>query len=258
MDTVRQLTLPLRRQHTREDAAGYIYWETVTEARALPVDQTALVLCDVWDRNWCRGANERLAPLLPRMNHLAGTLRDAGMLIVHAPSETMDFYAGQPARRRVLDVPRVAPPSPLPHIDPPLPIDDSDGGCDTPPDAFDTLNRPWTRQDPAIYIDQDRDVISDSGTELYSFYRRRGITTVLFMGVHANMCILGRSFAIKAMVRAGIDTVLIRDLTDSMYNPAMRPYVSHDAGNALVVDYIEKFWSPTVTSAEVIERVTRL
>jgi len=155
---------------------------------------------------------------LPTVRHVASAARTPGFVLqlvaqleatfarsvanrhgVGVPSQLHDHGA---TRRRVLDVPRVAPPSPLPHIDPPLPIDDSDGGCDTPPDAFDTLNRPWTRQDPAIYIDQDRDVISDSGTELYSFYRRRGITTVLFMGVHANMCILGRSFAIKAMARA--------------------------------------------------------
>ncbi|MDB5056846.1 MAG: isochorismatase hydrolase [Chloroflexi bacterium] len=257
MNTVRHLTLPLRRQHTQEDAAGYILWETVTESRTIPVDQAALVLCDVWDRNWCRGANERLAPMLPRMNHIAAQLRDAGMLIVHAPSETMDFYADMPARRRVLDAPTVTPPAPLPHVDPPLPIDDSDGGCDTPPDFFDTLNRPWKRQDPAIHIDQDRDAISDSGSELYSLYRQRGINTVLFMGVHVNMCILARPFAIKPMVRIGIDTVLIRDLTDSMYNPAKRPYVSHETGTGLVVDYIEKFWCPTVTSAQVLEELAR-
>jgi hypothetical protein len=58
------------------------------------------------------------------------------------------------------------------------------------------------------------------------------------------------------MVRCGIDTVLIRDLTDTMYNPARRPYVSHDAGTALVVDFIEKFWCPTVTSDEVVEGLT--
>ena len=43
MGTVRRLNLPLRRQHTQEDAAGYIHWETFTEPRTLAADQTAQI-----------------------------------------------------------------------------------------------------------------------------------------------------------------------------------------------------------------------
>jgi hypothetical protein len=68
------------------------------------------------------------------------------------------------------------------------------------------------------------------------------------MGVHTNMCILNRSFAIKQMVRWDMPVALVRDLTDSLYNPALPPYVSHDWGTALVVEYIEKFWCPTIIS----------
>jgi hypothetical protein len=71
--------------------------------------------------------------------------------------------------------------------------------------------------------------------------------------VHTNMCILNRTFSIKQLVRWGIDVALIRDLTDTMYNPARPPYVSHDAGTRLVVEYIEKHWCPTVESAEVLD-----
>ena len=37
-----------------------------------------------------------------------------------------------------------------------------------------------------------------------------------------------------------------------MYDPARSPYVSHEDGVRLIVEYIEKFWCPTVTSAEVL------
>ena len=47
-------------------------------------------------------------------------------------------------------------------------------------------------------------------------------------------------------MRWNIDTVLMRDLTDTMYNPAMRPYVSHAEGTRLVIEYIEKFWAPSL------------
>jgi hypothetical protein len=64
------------------------------------------------------------------------------------------------------------------------------------------------------------------------------------------MCILHRSFAIEALVRRGIPVALVRDLTDALYNPAKPPYVSHDEGTRLVVEYIEKFWCPTVQSGD--------
>jgi hypothetical protein len=70
------------------------------------------------------------------------------------------------------------------------------------------------------------------------------------MGVHTNMCILKRSFAIKQMTKWGIHCVLVRDLTDSMYNPNDRPRVNHDQGTELVIEHIEKYWAPTVLSSE--------
>ena len=37
-------------------------------------------------------------------------------------------------------------------------------------------------------------------------------------------------------------------MTDTMYNPAMAPFVSHFTGNDLIVEHIEKFVCPTITS----------
>ncbi len=88
-------------------------------------------------------------------------------------------------------------------------------------------------------------MISDSGPEIYSFLRQRGIVNLLVMGVHTNMCVLNRAFAIKKMTALGIRCILVRDSTDAMYNPQDAPHVSHDAGTQLVIEYIEKFWAPT-------------
>lgn len=252
MSTGRHMHLAPRRRRLGQDVSGYTTWQTIAEPRTLSSDQAALVLCDVWDRHWCRAADERLAALLAPMNRLAGALREAGVLIVHAPSDTMTFYDGTPARQRALDVPAMEPP-PLPHEDPKLPIYHHDGGCDSPPD---TQRNVWSRQHPAIHIDQDRDVISDDGVALYNLYHRRGIKTVFVMGVHTNMCMLERPFAIKALVRWGFDVILVRDLTDAAYNPAMPPYVSHDEGTNLVIQFIEAFWCPSVTSHELLAALT--
>jgi hypothetical protein len=42
----------------------------------------------------------------------------------------------------------------------------------------------------------------------------------------------------------GVRCNLVRDLTDAMYNPARRPFVSHDHGTELVIEHIEKYWRP--------------
>ena len=133
-----------------------------------------------------------------------------------------------------------------------MPIDDSNGGCDTLKNPRGVNEKYWTRQHPDIRIDDQRDVISDDGGEIYSYLRHADLATVIMMGVHTNMCVLNRSFGIKNLIRWGIDTVLCRDLTDSMYDPASPPYVSHEEGTALVVGYIEKFWCPTTTSSDLL------
>lgn len=75
---------------------------------------------------------------------------------------------------------------------------------------------------------------------------------MLILGVHTNMCILNRSFAIKQMVRWGQPIALVRDMTDAMYNPANPPYISHAQGTGLVIGYIERFWCPTVSSRDIL------
>lgn len=136
--------------------------------------------------------------------------------------------------------------------EPPLPIDDSDGGCDTPGDKE---HKAWTRETPLLKIEPG-DVISDNGAEIYNVLREHGIDTVLMMGVHANMCILNRSFGIRQLTKWGIHCILVRDLTDAMYNPASRPYVSHAAGTELVIEHIEKYWAPTVLSDELLRQLS--
>jgi hypothetical protein len=59
------------------------------------------------------------------------------------------------------------------------------------------------------------------------------------------------------MTRWGVQCVLIRDLTDAMYNPARSPYVSHSAGTGLVIEHIEKYWAPTITSNELAASLGR-
>lgn len=223
--------------------------------------RTAVILCDLWDRHWCRGATDRVAEMAPRVNALLRAARQHGALIVHAPSDTMAFYADWPQRQRARQALAAAPPPPAgvnrwcapdPAHEPPLPIDDTDGGCDDdPPCAQPQGAYPWRRQHPAVEI-APTDWISDRGDEIRALLAQAGIEHVLVLGVHANMCVLGRPFAIRALVGAGYEVALVRDLTDTMYNSRRRPYVNHFAGTDLVVAHIERYWCPSVTSADLL------
>ncbi|HZQ55683.1 MAG TPA: isochorismatase [Bryobacteraceae bacterium] len=239
-NTTRHLTLRSRVELFR----GSNQWSEVHVDYAFDPARSALIVCDMWDRHWCSGANARVAALVKKLEPVIETARNKGIIIVHAPSETMPFYANAPQRQRMLSLPAFTPPKETNITAPPLPIDDSDGGCDTPGERE---HRVWTCENPGLKI-APQDYISDSGREIYNLLRARGVQTVFYVGVHANMCILNRSFAIKQMTRWGVRCILLRDLTDAMYGPQDAPHVSHSQGTELVVEYIEKYWSPTALS----------
>ena len=185
------------------------------------------------------------------MNEVVKAARAKGVFVIHCPSDTMKFYENHPGRKLAQSAPKVETSIPLKgwcslngEKEPALPIDDSDQGCDGCPDC--KTGHAWSRQHPAIEI-VDGDAITDSAEAFY-LMRQRGITNVIVMGVHANMCVLGRPFSIRQMVAQGQNVLLMRDMTDAMYNHRSRPWVSHFRGTELVVEHIEKYWCASITS----------
>jgi len=189
------------------------------------------------------------------MNRVVSTARDKGVLIVHAPSGTIERYKDHPARRtaaRTFDT--VTLPADIrswrqwkddAEKTAGYPIDHSDGGCDCVPQC--PGSSPWTSQIDILEI-KDQDAISDSGVEVWNLLDTRGIDNVILMGVHTNMCVLGRPFGLRNLAKAGKNVVLMRDLTDTMYNSRKSPQVSHFTGTDLVVEHVEEYVCPTTTS----------
>jgi nicotinamidase-related amidase len=247
------LDLSLQKRVKTENGSGT--WQTEQQKARWEGSSTAAVVCDMWDRHWCKGATARVAEMAPRMNELLKALRSKGVLIIHCPSDTMNFYENTPGRRLAQAAPKATPPVPLKGWcgldktrEPALPIDDSDGGCDDEPRCKE--GKAWKSQIAAIEI-VEGDAITDSA-EAFNLMRQRGVTNVIVMGVHQNMCVLGRPFSIRQMVYQGQNVALVRDLTDSMYNSRQKPFVSHFSGNRLVCEHIEKYWCPTLTSDQVL------
>lgn len=221
-------------------------WKEVVESKDFRVDEVAILLCDVWDNHWCSGAKKRVDNLAPRISQIVSIARENGVQIIHSPSGTIDFYRESIYRKKILEVPKVEPVELFSYYEPPLPIDDSDGGCDSGEKPW---YKAWTREHPAIEI-KGNDVISDDGVEIYSFLKYLNVDTLIYIGFHTNMCILNRPFGIRKMKRYGIGCILVRDLTDAMYNPSMYPYVSHEEGTELVIQHIEKYLCPTILSKD--------
>ena len=135
--------------------------------------------------------------------------------------------------------------------EPAMPIDDSDMGCDCPEKC--TIREAWTRQIATLEL-APGDALTDNGQETWNLLTERGITNVILAGVHLNMCVLGRPFAIRQQVKLGKNVVLCRDLTDTMYDPDQAPKVSHFEGTDLVIRHVERFWCPTITSTDLTGR----
>ena len=213
------LTLHLRKRVETKHGSGRFH--AVTETVAWNPAKTAIVVCDMWNEHWCKGATRRVAEMAPRMNDVLTAARKQGVLIIHCPSNTMKFYAGTPQRQLAQRAARVSTKTPLKtscgldkNREGRLPIDDSDGGCDCDPPC--KQGSPWTHEIDTLRI-APSDAITDSIEAVY-LMRERGIENVIVMGVHTNMCVLGRPFSIRQLVYQGMNVVLMRDMTDTMYN----------------------------------------
>lgn len=258
-DASLQLTLVSR---AVTEQAGQTH-STANEKRvAWDPHQTAVIICDMWDNHWCKSAAPRVAELAGPMNRVVQTARARGVFVIHSPSSVVSFYQDTPQRKRAQDAPFAKPPVALstaerwgttwcwpdPARESDLPIDDSDMGCDCPVKC--QIRDAWTRQIATIEIAAP-DAITDDGQETYNLLQARGIENVILMGVHLNMCVLGRPFGIRQMVKLGKNVALMRDLTDTMYNHEKRPKVNHFVGTDLVVEHVEKFWCPSFTSSDI-------
>lgn len=254
----KRLELTLR-SRVKGETGGY----TVVEKKAVwDPKKTALIVCDTWDAHWCKSAARRVGELAGPLNEVVKRARAQGMLIIHAPSSVTDFYKDTPQRKLAQAAPFAKTPVPLATVqrwgtawcypdlkrEAALPIDDADMGCDCSTKC--KIHAPWTRQTAVIEI-APGDALTDNGQETWNLLAARGIDNVILCGVHLNMCVLGRPFGIRQMVSLGKNVALLRDLTDTMYNPEMAPKVSHFAGTELVIEHVEKYWCPSFTSTAI-------
>ena len=224
----------------------------------------------MWDSHHCLNAVRRCVEIAPRMNEVLEKAREQGVLIIHAPSSCMEPYKDHPGRKLAKSAPKAANlpadigqwckliPSEEKGI---YPIDQTDGGEDDDlaehqiwQDKLAALGRnpksPWKvgnrRCSRSTTKTRSATTASRSGT----CSKSRGINNVILLGVHTNMCVLGRPFGLRQMAKNGKNVVLMRDMTDTMYDPRSGRTSTTSPARDLIVEHIEKFVCPTITSVD--------
>ena len=166
----------------------------------------ALLICDMWCAHWCRTATAGLDELVERLDRAVDRFRSPDRLVIHAPSETMAFYVDHPARKRVIELGYSETPGEAGEYRP--------EGCQcNPPCGGGSIWKP-SRQHPAIKISAD-DAILDQGAEMGAVLQVRSIDMVYVTGVHTNMCVIDRPFAIRQLRRWQKQCALVEDLTEA-------------------------------------------
>jgi hypothetical protein len=96
----------------------------------------------------------------------------------------------------------------------------------------------------------ENDLFSSSTDEIYSLLTERGITDIIYMGVHTNMCVFGKPGALSKMWKAGFRCFLARDLNDAFtnYNPAAG--YTPDKGTTEINENLQKGGVPCINMGD--------
>lgn len=231
---------------TRDASTGDI----VIVKQPLDPATVGIVVVDLWNFHWCKTSSERVACLVPRMNRCLEEARTLGMQVFFCPTDVADNYVGISQ----YEAPFVAPRHPAPDLPgPDFPEPRDGGGCTCGMgDALRCrVNFGWDGMNPDLVI-AEQDFILDGRELLYSLCLERGITHLLYMGVHTQACLLGKSIGMLGMLKTGMPCILARDLTDAhgCYDP--QAGVTPDDFTADVVAHFERYLSPTINLVDTL------
>jgi hypothetical protein len=219
------------------------------ETIRLDSGRLAVVVVDMWNWHWCKTAAARVGALVPRMELVLRELRGLGVQVCFCPTDSVDAYVGTPQRERVFAV------DPVPLPDPVL------VECPEPPNGPGCaciercrVNYGWNAMHPGLTI-AAADLMPNSRETLYSLLRARGTTHILYMGVHTQVCLLGKDVGLRNMKALGFECILARDLTDSHpdYDPANG--IDPDGLTQRTIEHFERWLCATIDAKAELERL---
>ena len=193
--------------------------EILTTKKGIDPKRVALVGIDAWNYHWCMTFTHRAASLAPRWNRVHECARKLGMLVVHAPTDAANQYAGFPQRERARAVRYEKVPK-VRDLECRFTSPASGTPCECGPGIACHCNYGWDGNNPDLVIGEE-DLITGGLEEAYSVFVQRGIELVIYTGFATNMCLFGKPEALKAMHGAGLDCAVARDVSGAFtgYKP---------------------------------------
>ncbi len=212
-----------------------------------------VVIVDMWNTNGCMPTPQRTPALLPRMHRVLEGARRLGAQIIWAPTDVASQYAGTPQRERAMALPRQPLPKVVNYSCPFSVPTQRPAKCMCGPGIVCHLHYGWDRMDPQLAI-APGDWIAGDPEELYSIYKQRGLTRLIYMGIATNICVMNKPEGIRTMASAGLKVMLARDLTDAetYYDPGQG--FTPDLGTEKDIADVERSGIPTINIAEEMKK----
>jgi len=218
------------------------------------VDPTRIgvIAVDVWNFHWCKTATMRVDAIVPRLNQALEAARTLGMTVMLCPSDVVDNYVGYPQRQTVLALPEVSVPA---LVDVTCPEPPDAGGCACGRERC-AVNYGWDAMHPGLRIGE-HDLMPDTQSEVFGICQQRGLTHLIYVGFHTQVCLLGKPMGLKAMKSAGLRCILARDMTDAHpgYDPSRG--FTPDLNTEQVVEHFERHLAPTIHFADELKKLGR-
>ena len=219
----------------------------------IPLDQTAVVLVDVWDRHYitdteARGEEVVQQKIIPLIAHC----RKAGLQLIHAPSPGRNLAQSQPAWVNL------------------VPKEELNAGKDNewPPPEFRNKSgdfKKYTRpHEPRSKEREERvaglvmhpqvqpegnEVVIANGEELHRYCKQNGILFLIYLGFNTNACILHRDYGTLEMSKYGYEIIMLRDCTTGMESFETHDELWQTRGAVLILEMFGKY---SITSDELI------
>lgn len=212
-------------------------------------ENVGVVIIDMWNHHWCKTATNRVSTMVPRFNKSFESARKLGMKIFWAPTDGIAKHMGTIPRERAAAVPYHEM-----NVTRDLQVNFTHRrkGCLCGPGIPCMGDYGWDGLHPDLNIEDETDYVISSTTELYSLCMELGVTTLIYSGVHTNVCVMGKPPALKNMYNAGIDGYLARDMTDASIAPIPAEGITNEEGTADIVSDIENAGVGSVNFGELM------
>lgn len=225
----------------------------------LPVEATALVMVDCWDRHYLTSHQERSAKICrERIRPVLDSCRSAGITIVHAPNFWVARHYSQQLTRYADETDlNLAPASPSAKpFWPPQAFLKREGAYAEFGKPAGTVLDIWKEMQPkrrivAEIAPERDDYVVATGAQLHRLCAHKGILHHIYAGFATNMCLLHyRDYGVMAMAGRGYNIILLRDCTTAL---EAGDTLAEESMTRHAVLQIEMMFGTSTTSKDLVE-----